>query len=139
MWSERHCLIAQNGHQYQLNIYVCNSKTEVQEVILEKIGYLPGDYTDGFWLDENVANIVIRSDSSLGRIAHEALHAAVAIMSTLNLNPNEYNLIKPNGDDFGYIPAEMCADLCEQITNKTVLAQKNQYSRVEYREACGQP
>lgn len=105
------------GSLLRVRIHKCADKAQVQHAVSTALGYLPSDCTDCFWMDGDEVNIAIRVDATPGRIAHEAYHAVSAVAKTQGLNPNDYELVRPRNDDFGYIPAEVCADLCEQIVD----------------------
>ncbi len=115
----------QDGTTQALTLYLCADKAEVQATVKAVLGYLPSDCTDCFWMIQGGVHIAIRRDASPGRIAHEAFHAVAAVAAQRGLDPNDYSIIRPRGDDFGYVPAEVCADLCEQIVNTMTLEVKD--------------
>ncbi len=114
---QAHILCLATGSLLHVCIHTCADKEEVQRVVQSALGYLPSDCTDCFWIDGDEVNIAIRKDTTPGRLAHEAYHAVSIVAEIQGLDPNDYELVRPRNDDFGYIPAEVCADLCEQLVN----------------------
>lgn len=106
-------LCLQDGRRVDLCLHVCDTKDAAQAVVRLALGYLPSDLTDCFWRDGDTIHIAIQASATPGRIAHEAFHAASSFVS----DPNDYTLVRPDGGDFGFIPAEVAADLCEQIVD----------------------
>ena len=110
-------LLLQDGTKQLLKFYLSAGKEQLQELVKKEIGYLPSNCNACFWMENNTVNIVLDEDASPGKIAHEAFHASIAVAQRKKLDPGDYTLVRPNNDDFGYIPAELCADLCEQVVN----------------------
>jgi hypothetical protein len=110
-------LLLQDGTKQLLKFYLSAGKEQLQELVKKEIGYLPSNCNACFWMENDTINIALDKDASPGKIAHEAHHAAIAAAQIKKLDPGDYTLVRPNKDDFGYMPAELCADLCEQIVN----------------------
>ena len=115
-----HKIPLQNGKTQRVGIILCSGTDEVQKKIASMLGYLPTSCTEVFMMagaGQSPPVIILREESSNGRIAHEVFHATVAICRHLGIDCNNYDLVRPFGNDFGYIPAEVAADLCEQLVN----------------------
>lgn len=79
------------------------------------------DYEEG-----PTACIWIRGDTSPALIAHEAYHATTMLVEAMQIDPNDYSVVRPKADDpdFGYQPAELAAHLLQAIVEEALIQQR---------------
>ncbi len=117
----RHIFKLQDRTQRELFVHVCFDKREVQEKVKDYLGFLPCNCTNCCWQDETgMVHVAIQRYISVEKLAHEAFHVTHMLLADSGLNPNDYDLIKPDSTDFGYISAEVYADLHQQIVTALI-------------------
>ena len=102
-----------------IDCFVCRDTCELQNLVLDMLGYLPCDCTELVVLGDREGDTVwifIQEGTPLPRLAHEAFHAAMM----LRPDANDYTLHRPyeKNPDFGFTPNEVAACLCEEIFSR---------------------
>ena len=112
-----------------LKLWICENRKDVQDMLTGLGETLPSDLTEACWMKNCNDSIymLIQRDSSPGRLAHEAFHGTLFWMQRQGLDPNCHNVIRPGGNttkDYGFIPAEIAANMVEQIVEFALLKMK---------------
>lgn len=114
-----------DGRLRKINCFVCQNTTELQNHVRDMLGHIPCDCTELVCLApqyKGVLLIFIQDGTQLSRLAHEAFHAALM----LRPDASDYTLHRPNpkDPDFGFVPNEVAACLCEEIFALLASSQK---------------